>query len=174
MNPRVGGIGSKVSSNVEKMTWGEFRELFMNMFFPASARHAKALKFLELKQGHMTVLEYVAKFTELPRFRDDYVATDMAKVRKFEDDLKLSIQGKIVRLLLQDMDFMVRITMAIEREIDDAWRIRDMGARDLRKEGQPSSSSGKKQKISVPRGFQGQGSGYQGQDEFRLLVRRGR
>ena len=82
------------------MTWGEFRELFMGKFFPASARHAKAWEFLELKQGNMTVLEYVAKFIELARFGDDYVAIDMAKVRKFEDDLKLSIQGKIVGFLL--------------------------------------------------------------------------
>ena len=44
----------------------------------------------------MTVLEYVAKFTELARFKDDYVATDMPNVRKFEDGLKLSIRGKIV------------------------------------------------------------------------------
>ena len=51
---------------------------------------------MELKQGKMTMLEYVAKFIELARFADDYVATDMAKVRKFEDGLKLSIRGKIV------------------------------------------------------------------------------
>ena len=67
----------------------------------------------------MTVLEYVAKFTELAHFADDYVATDMAKVRKFENRLKLSIQGKIVGLL-QDMDSMVRTAMTIEREIKDA------------------------------------------------------
>ena len=72
----------------------------IGMFFPASARHAKAWEFLELRQGTMIVLEYVAKFTELARFADDYVATDMAKVRKFEDGLKLSIRGKIVGLLL--------------------------------------------------------------------------
>ena len=36
----------KVSRDVETMTWGEFRELFMNKFFPASARHAKAWEFL--------------------------------------------------------------------------------------------------------------------------------
>ena len=59
------------------MTWGEFKELFMGKFFPASAKHAKAREFLELKQGNMTMLEYVAKFTELARFEDDYVATDM-------------------------------------------------------------------------------------------------
>ena len=44
------------------------------------------------------------------------MATDMAKVRKFEDGLKLSIRGKIVRFLLQDMDSMVRTAMAIGRE----------------------------------------------------------
>ena len=43
----------------------------------------------------MTILEYVARFTELARFGDDYVATDAAKVRKFENGLKLSIQGRI-------------------------------------------------------------------------------
>ena len=46
------------------------------------------------------MLEYVAKFIELSSFGDDYAATDMAKVRKFEDGLKLSIQGKIVGFLL--------------------------------------------------------------------------
>ena len=44
----------------------------------------------------------------------------MAKVRNFEDGLKLSIRGKIVGLLLQDMDFMVRKTMAIEKEVNVA------------------------------------------------------
>ena len=86
------------------MTWGEFHELFMGKYFPATTRHPKAQEFLELRQGTMTVIEYVAKFTELARFADDYVAIDMAKVRRFENGLKLSIRGKIVGLRLQDMD----------------------------------------------------------------------
>ena len=32
----------RFSRDPEMMTWGEFRELFMGKFFPASARHAKA------------------------------------------------------------------------------------------------------------------------------------
>ena len=44
----------------------------------------------------MTMMEYVAKFTELARFGDDYVATNMTKVSRFENGLKLSIRGKIV------------------------------------------------------------------------------
>ena len=90
----------------------------MGKYFPATTRHAKAQEFLKLRQGTMTVLEYMAKFTELARFADDYVATNMAKVRKFENGLKLSIQGKIVGLLLQDIDSMVMMTMTIERERD--------------------------------------------------------
>ena len=85
----------KTSRDLEAMTWGDFRELFMRKFFPASARHAKAQEFLELRQGSVTVLEYVAKFTELACFGDDYVATVMAKVMKFEDDLKLSIRVRL-------------------------------------------------------------------------------
>ena len=44
----------------------------------------------------------------------------MANVRRFENELKLSIRGKIVGLHLQDMDSMVGITLAIEREMEDA------------------------------------------------------
>ena len=124
----------KASRNLEAMTWDEFSELFMDKYFRASARHAKAREFLELKQGMMTVLEYMAKFTELARFVDDYVATDMAKVRNFEDGMKFSIWGKFVGLLLQDMDSMVRTAMAIKREVDDARSIRDTGASGKRNE----------------------------------------
>ena len=70
------------------------------------------------------MLEYIAKFTELACFRDDYMATDMAKVRKFKDGLKLSIRGKVAGFLIQDMDSMVTTAMAIEREIEDARSIR--------------------------------------------------
>ena len=119
------------------MTWDDFRRLFMGKYFPASARHAKAREFLELRQWTMTVLEYVAIFTELARFGDDYVAIDAAKVRKFEDGLKLSIRGKIVGHNLQDMDSMVSTTLIIEREVDDVCSIRDAGASD-KKRGEPS------------------------------------
>ena len=90
----------RTSRDLEAMTWIEFQELFMGKYFPETARHAKAQEFLELKQGMMAVMDYVARFTELARFSKDYVATDMAKVRRFENGLKLSIQSRIVGLRL--------------------------------------------------------------------------
>ena len=130
----------KALRDIAAMTWGEFHELFMVKYFLAIARHVKAQEFLELKQGTMTVLENVVKFIELARFANDYVATDMDKVMKFEDGLKLSIRGKIVGFLLQDRDFMVRTAMATKREIDDARSIRDAGASERKRENQSSSS----------------------------------
>ena len=82
------------------MTWAEFHDLFMGKYFLDTARHAKAQEFLELRQGTMTVMEYVARFNELARFSDDYMATDVAKVRRFENGLKLPIRGRIVGLRL--------------------------------------------------------------------------
>ena len=63
------------------------------------------------------MMDYVTRFTELARFADDYVATDLAKVRRFENGLKLSIRAMIVGLRLQDMDSMVGTTLTIEREL---------------------------------------------------------
>ena len=134
----------------------------MGKYFPDTARHSKAQEFLELKQGTMTVMDYVARFTELARFADDYVATDMAKVRRFENGLKLSIRGRIVGLLLQDMDSMVGTALTIEREIEDARSTRDVGVSSKRKESQSSSSSRKKQRPSSSHGFQGRGQLGQG------------
>ena len=64
----------------------------------------------------MIVMEYVAKFMKLARLADDYVDTNMARVRNFEDGLKLSIRGKIIGFILQDIDSMVITAMSIERE----------------------------------------------------------
>ena len=91
---------AKTSRDLEAMTWAEFQELFMGKYFSDTARHAKGQEFLELKQGTRTVIEYVARFKKLARFADDYVATYLAKVRRFENELMLSIRGRIVGLRL--------------------------------------------------------------------------
>ena len=153
----------RTSRDLEVMTWAEFQELFMGKYFPETARHAKAQEFLELKQEATTVMDYVARFTELAQFADDYVAIDLAKVRRFENGLKLSIRARIVGLRLQDMDSMVGIALTIEREIEDARSTRDAGASSKRKDSQSSSSSGKRPRASSSRGSQSHDHPGQGQ-----------
>ena len=102
----------------------------------------------------MTLMDYVARFTELARFADDYMATDMAKVRRFENGLRLSVRARIVGLRLQDMDSMVGTTLTIERDMEDARNTRDSSGSGKRKDSQSSSSSGKRHRASSSRGSQ--------------------
>ena len=60
------------------------------------------------------------------------------------------------------VDSMVRTALTIEREIEDAQSTRDASASIKRKESQPSSRSGKKQKASGSQGFQSPGYPSQG------------
>ena len=76
--------------------------------------------------------------------------------RRFENELKLFIQGRIVGLRLRDMDSMVGMTLTIEREIKDARSTRDVSV-SVKREDQPSSSSGKREKTSASHEFQDQG-----------------
>ena len=99
------------------------------------------------------------------------MATDLAKVRRFENGLKLSIQARIVGLRLQDMDFMVGIALTIEREIEDARSTRDASVSSKRKDSQYSSSSGKRQRASSSRGSQSRS--HPGQGQMRVSVQAG-
>ena len=80
----------------------------------------------------------------------------MAKVRRFENGLKLSIRSRIVGLRVRDMDSMIGMTLTIEIEIEDARSTRDVSV-GSNGEDQPSSSSGKRQKTSASHKFQDQG-----------------
>ena len=73
--------------------------------------------------------------------------------RRFENRLKLSIRGMIIRFRLRDMDSMVGAALTIEREIEDTWNTRDTGVGSKR-EDQLSSSSRKRQKNSASHEFQ--------------------
>ena len=115
-------------------------------------------------------MDYVARFTELARFDDDYVATDLAKVRRFENRLKLSIRARIVGLHLHDMDSMVGTALTIEREIEDR-STRDASVSGKRKDSQSSSSSGKRQRASSSQGSQSHG--HLGQGHMRVAGQAG-
>ena len=72
--------------------------------------------------------------------------------RRFENGLKLSIRGRIIGLCLRDMDSMVGTALTIEREIEDAQSTRDASV-SVKREDQPSSSLGKRQKTSTSHEF---------------------
>ncbi|XP_057745538.1 uncharacterized protein LOC130963437 [Arachis stenosperma] len=48
--------------------WEVFQTAFYKKYFPESAREAKEMELMQLKQGSMSVAEYTNKFEELCRF----------------------------------------------------------------------------------------------------------
>nr|XP_017245279.1 PREDICTED: uncharacterized protein LOC108216926 [Daucus carota subsp. sativus] len=81
-------------SNV--IPWARFTELFLEKYFPKHLENQMEIKFLELKQGNMSVAVYEAKFTELSRFAPYQVDTDEKKARRFQQGLKPWIQSRVV------------------------------------------------------------------------------
>ena len=71
------------------MTWDVFNRVFLEKYFPKDIRNKKEMKFLELKQGNMTVAEYAAKFKELVKYFPHYQGRDgkSSKCVKFLNDL---------------------------------------------------------------------------------------
>ncbi|XP_058761401.1 uncharacterized protein LOC131634796 [Vicia villosa] len=52
----------------EKITWVVFRRYFLRMYFPEDVCGKKEIKFLEVRQGNKSVMEYATKFGELAKF----------------------------------------------------------------------------------------------------------
>ena len=84
------------------VTWDRFKELFFENYFPESMNNKMEIKFLELKQGNMSVAEYAAKFNKLARFATHQVDTEARKARRFEQGLKLWVYSRVAVLQLDN------------------------------------------------------------------------
>ena len=90
--------------------------MFLEKYFPAYMTDQMELKFLELKQGNMSVAEYETKFTELSRFVPTYVDTERKRARRFQQGLKSWIRSKLAILELETYAAVVQKAMIAEGE----------------------------------------------------------
>ena len=65
------------------LTWAYFRREFEEKYYSRTLREKKWTKFMNLKQGGITVVEYEQKFSELSKFAPIVVATDADRCKKF-------------------------------------------------------------------------------------------
>jgi len=79
------------------VTWAVFRREFLNRYFPEDVRGKKEIRFLELKQGDMSVTEYATKFIELAKFYPHYTpqTAKFSKCIKFENGMRAEIKRAI-------------------------------------------------------------------------------
>jgi len=74
----------------EVVSWERFKEEFLRKYFPKYLRNKKEVEFLHLKQGNMSVADYVANFEELSKFCPYINVEDamVSKCVKFESGLQ--------------------------------------------------------------------------------------
>ncbi|XP_024018743.1 uncharacterized protein LOC112090813 [Morus notabilis] len=102
--------------DVEGMTWEQFKVLFNEHFFPPSYRDEKAMEFMGLQQGDMTVRDYKAKFNELSRFAPSLTESEHMKCLKFERGLKGVFWKSVLALRHRVYSDLVATAICVEQE----------------------------------------------------------
>ncbi|XP_028126277.1 uncharacterized protein LOC114323018 [Camellia sinensis] len=110
----------KNTRDVASLSWNQFRELFLNKYFPSTVRRERVKEFQNLEQGNMTVTQYAAKFEELAHYATRYVANDEEKARMFEWGLDLTIRGRVLLQRLPLYAEVLETVLESEREVTDA------------------------------------------------------
>ncbi|XP_070055407.1 uncharacterized protein [Nicotiana tomentosiformis] len=87
------------------LTWSQFSEMFLREYVPQSLRDAWRLEFEQLRQGSMTVSEYVVHFSGLARHALALVATVKERVCRFIEGLHPSIRTSMARELEMDITY---------------------------------------------------------------------
>jgi hypothetical protein len=71
----------------DTINWNEFKMAFGSHYVPQGVIKLKKKVFQDLKQGFMTVSEYVTRFTQLSRYAPNDVDTDKKKQECFLNGL---------------------------------------------------------------------------------------
>ncbi|XP_074374474.1 uncharacterized protein LOC141714878 [Apium graveolens] len=98
------------------VSWDRFTDLFQEKYFPRYMKNQMEIKFLELKQGNLSIADYEAKFTELARFVPEQVDTDEKRAKRFQQGLKPWIRSRVAVFELTTYTAVVQKAMIIEGE----------------------------------------------------------
>jgi hypothetical protein len=82
--------------NVDTITWNEFKAHFRTHYVPRGTMKLKKKEFTDLKQGGMTVNEYLNSFIQLSRYASDDINMDKKKQDMFLNGLNDDIQFQLL------------------------------------------------------------------------------
>jgi hypothetical protein len=125
-------------ANIDTITWNKFKARFHTHYMPCGTMKLKRKEFANLKQGGMTVNEYLNSFIQLSRYAPDDVNMDEKKQVVFVNGLNDDIQFHLLNTDYANFQHMV------DKAIVDENKIREMekdGKRKVPFSGQSSGSN---------------------------------
>ena len=96
------------------MTWQEFPAAFREYYIPVGVLNRKLMEFLDLKQGSMSVMDYVNKFNHLAQYAGIHVDTDEKKRDRFYHGLSCSLKKELYTGNYQTFGAMMNAAIAME------------------------------------------------------------
>ena len=97
-------------------TWADFRTRFGLKFLSSAEENLQMERFIALKQGDMSVKEYVNKFNQLARFGLDMVSTTQKKALRFARGLNEPLQELAMSHVPMGATFESLVDMALLNE----------------------------------------------------------
>jgi hypothetical protein len=98
----------------ESINWPEFRDAFRAHHVPQGVIKLKKKEFQDLKQGSMSVIEYVTKFTQLSRYAPHDIDTDEKKQECFPNGLNDRLAYALEAWDFENIQGMVNKALVLE------------------------------------------------------------
>jgi hypothetical protein len=102
------------------INWEEFKAKFRKTHIPSGLIKLMKDKFMNLRQGSMSVVEYMDKFTTLSRYAPEDTDTEEKKKDRFLNGLHDEMQSILVDVPYPDLNSMVDASIMVESKRKNA------------------------------------------------------
>jgi hypothetical protein len=106
-------------ADVNSIMWNEFKDCFRNHYVPRGTMKLKKKEFTNLRQGSMTVNEYLNSFIQLSRYAIEDIDTNEMKQDMFLEGLNNDIQFQLLNADYTDFLHMIDMSIVIESKLKE-------------------------------------------------------
>ena len=100
----------------QPIPWDEFKTAFRTNFVPAGTMRLKKNEFRALKQGHLSVNEYLTKFNQLARYAPNDVADEEEKIDRFVEGMREDMRVQLILHDFPSFHHLVNKALVLENE----------------------------------------------------------
>ncbi|KAG6511676.1 hypothetical protein ZIOFF_029753 [Zingiber officinale] len=142
---RVWWEGVRLTVDLIVLTWANFKEVFYGKYFIVDNRTRLAWEFLELRQGDMTVAEYVRRFERGRYFVPMITSQPVEELKHFTEGLRPAIRHDV--RLSRVTTFREAVDQALMSERDRNDMIKEAQNKRLSYQGRDQQEPGKKRSV---------------------------